>query len=350
MHGDRQIVSTRYHGAVRDLREFPTWLNQWAQQCGAFHAAVAPASAPAGSERLRQWLELGAHGGMDWWARTVDQRADVRERWPTAQSVLVFAWPYDHAPQRPAQGVLPRISRYARGRDYHTVLSRYMRKLRTLLIAQWGATVADYSVDAGAVHEKLYAQAAGLGWIGRHSNLIHREYGSYFFLSALVTDLRWDAMGLEPVEPEFLCGSCSACVDVCPTQAIAPGGWVDAARCVSYQTIEWPRAASTDALDDAPAVGHGWLHGCDDCQEVCPWVRRARRVHGSQGMDAFAPHARWAKLELSDLAQATDAQLAQWQQASPLARERASGLRSNARRLLAGSGAMPRTDIGKEES
>lgn len=330
---------------MHDLREFPDWLNQWARQYGALHAGIATAQSPRGSERLRQWLALGGHADMEWWARTVDERTDLRQRWPKAQSVLMMAWPYDHpTPTCAPAAVVPRISRYARGRDYHTVLARHLRKLRTLLIDQWGATLADYSVDAGPVHEKLYGQAAGLGWIGRHSNLIHREYGSYFFLSAVVTDLPLAEMGLEPVEPEFLCGSCTACIEICPTGAIQSEGWVDAARCISYATIEWPRNAAVDVLAAAPSVDHGWLHGCDDCQQVCPWVRRAQRVHSGIGMDAFAPHMRWAQVTLQDVVEAPDELIAQWQQASPLARERVAGLRSNASRLLAGSGAMPASE------
>lgn len=230
-------------------------------------------------ERLAEFLAQGRHGDMGWMAATAERRAHPTALWPEARSAIVLALSYkpDHDPledlKRPGQGV---ISVYARGADYHDVI-----KKRLKAVARWLAATAPCSVkvfvDTAALMEKPLAERAGLGWRGKHTNLVSRDHGSWLFLGVILTDLV-----IDPDAPEGdHCGSCSACLDICPTGAFPAPRQLDARRCVSYLTIEHKGHIPADLR---PGIGVR-LYGCDDCLAVCPWNKFAH----APADPAFAP-------------------------------------------------------------
>jgi epoxyqueuosine reductase len=229
--------------------------------------------------RLREWLDRDYAGGMDWLARRASERSDPTRLIPWARSLVLVALPYSPAPSPAARSLPARLSRYARGRDYHAVMKRRLQRLGACLStlapqARWCPVV-----DTGAILEKPWAATAGLGWQGKHTNLIHPEAGSWFFLGELVTD-----QVLEPEAPPLAdrCGTCTRCLDACPTQAFPEPYVLDASRCVSYLTIEH-RGSIPAALRSAMG---SWIFGCDVCQEVCPWNQDPAAGDAELGEDA----------------------------------------------------------------
>jgi epoxyqueuosine reductase len=240
-----------------------------------------PDAAPRAGERLRQWLAAGRHGDMMWMETTAERRAAPTAMWPPVRSVLMLGTSYAPAldPLRwhgaPERGV---ISVYALGRDYHDVIKPRLKRLARWLLAQAApGEDARVFVDTAPLMEKPLAEAAGLGWQGKHSNLVSRAHGSWLFLAAILTtlELETDARHADR------CGSCRACQDICPTDAFPAPYQLDARRCVSYLTIEH-RGPIPEAL--RPGVGNR-VYGCDDCLAVCPWNKFAQAAREM----AFAP-------------------------------------------------------------
>jgi len=236
-----------------------------------FHAAgVAPAALPeVERERLLRWIEEGKHGTMGWMASRAEARVDPSFLLPGARSMLMVAlgyWP-GNRPADPADGM---ISIYARGRDYHKVMRAMLRRLLAEAESILPGVKGRPFVDSAPVLERAYAERAGIGWRGRNTNLIVPGAGSWFFLGGLVLDRE-----LPPDEPaENRCGTCTACVDACPTGAIGTDYRVDGSRCISYLTIEHAGAVSGELGERCG----GWVFGCDICQTVCPWNRFARKT------------------------------------------------------------------------
>lgn len=229
-----------------------------------------PDSIPEAPRRLAAWLASGAAGDMDWMGETAARRADPRRLWPEARSIVMLAMSY--APEGDALAALSdrgaaNISVYARHRDYHDVMKGKLKELAGWIVAQAGGDVKVF-VDTAPVMEKPLAAAAGLGWQGRHSNLVSRDLGAWFFLGSIFTTLEIESDAGETDH----CGSCRACLDACPTQAFPRPYVVDARRCISYLTIEHkgPIPAEFRA-----AIGNR-VYGCDDCLAVCPWNKFAR--------------------------------------------------------------------------
>ncbi|MBZ0267484.1 tRNA epoxyqueuosine(34) reductase QueG, partial [bacterium] len=246
-----------------------------ALRLGFDRVAFAAAGPCRDAPHLRRWLEEGRHGDMAWMERTAEVRTDPAHLLPGARTVVSLLTFYPAAPSgeaseeaRPWEG---RVSRYAWGRDYHNVLGRRLRKLASTVRAWDGAPGAVPAVDAKPILEKEWAERAGLGWIGKHSNLITQDGGSWFFLSELVTDV--ECVPSEAAVPDR-CGTCTACLDACPTGAIVAPREVDARACISYLTIEFDGVLPPETR---PLVGE-WIFGCDVCQEVCPWNRFAVKV------------------------------------------------------------------------
>ncbi|UXU75574.1 MULTISPECIES: tRNA epoxyqueuosine(34) reductase QueG [unclassified Paracoccus (in: a-proteobacteria)] len=247
----------------------------------------APDALPELPARLAQFLARGYHGQMNWLAERTGWRADPASLWPEARSVIMLAELYtpDHDPRAvlscPDRGA---VSVYAHGKDYHDLVKKRLKRLGGWLVGLTGAQIKVF-VDTAPVMEKPLAQAAGLGWQGKHTNLLSRDLGSWFFLGAIFTtlDLPRDA-------PERShCGSCRACLDACPTDAFPAPYQLDARRCISYLTIEH-RGPVDPAL--RPALGNR-IYGCDDCLAACPWNKFARsaselRYHGPHGAPALA--------------------------------------------------------------
>jgi len=231
---------------------------------------AAPGATRAAAERLRRFLALGRHGDMGWLAAKAERRAAPDALWPAAKSVIMLAMNY--GPAGDPMAVLARrdraaISVYAQGRDYHDVVKGRLKQLAQWIAAKAHAEVKVF-VDTAPVMEKPLAEAAGLGWQGKHTNLVSREFGSWTFLGAVFTTL-----ALAPDAPETdHCGSCHACLDVCPTRAFPAPYQLDARRCISYLTIEH---AGPIPVEFRIAMGNR-IYGCDDCLAVCPWNKWAR--------------------------------------------------------------------------
>ena len=230
---------------------------------------VAPDAIPEVGDRLAAFLADGAQGDMDWLARAPERRADPRVLWPDVRAIVMLGLNYGpaHDPlavlATPARGA---ISVYAQGDDYHDLIKSRLKAIARALIAEAGGD-AKVFVDTAAVMEKPLAAAAGIGWQGKHTNLVSRQFGSWLFLGAIFTTLE-----IEPDAAEAdHCGSCRACLDICPTAAFPAPYRLDARRCISYLTIEH-RGPIPRAL--RPLIGNR-IYGCDDCLAVCPWNKYA---------------------------------------------------------------------------
>jgi epoxyqueuosine reductase len=248
-----------------------------------------PDAAPLAKERLQQFLAEGAHGDMIWMETTAARRGDPHVLWPEVRSVIMLGLNYgpDHDPldvlKHRERGA---ISVYAKGWDYHEVIKPRLKDIARWLIAQAGGDVKVF-VDTAAVMEKPLAAAAGLGWQGKHTNLVSRQFGSWLFLGAIFTTL-----DLPPDEPEpDSCGTCRACLDVCPTAAFPAPYRLDARRCISYLTIEHKGPIPREMR---PLIGNR-IYGCDDCLAVCPWNKFAQE--GRNAKLAAREAARAPKLE-----------------------------------------------------
>lgn len=241
-----------------------------------------PDAVPEVPERLAAFLEAGYHGQMGWMEERVGWRGDPAALWPQARSVIMLAESY--APEHDPMALLARpdlgaVSVYAQGRDYHDVVKKRLKRLARWLIEQEPCEVKVF-VDTAPVPEKALAQAAGLGWQGKHTNVVSRDWGNWAFLGSVFTTL-----DLAPDAPEVdHCGSCRACQDVCPTDAFPAPYQLDARRCISYLTIEHRGPV---AEEFRAALGNR-IYGCDDCLAVCPWNKFAvaasdMRYHGGAG-------------------------------------------------------------------
>jgi epoxyqueuosine reductase len=242
-----------------------------AVKLGFAHCAVArPDAVSLAAERLLTFLADGHHGDMGWLAGQPERRAHPQVLWPDARSVIMLAMNY--APADDPRAILMRsdrgaISVYAKGDDYHDLIKTRLKILARWLVRQAGGDVKVF-VDTAAVMEKPLAQAAGLGWQGKHTNLVSRQYGSWLFLGAIFTTLE-----LPPASPERdHCGACRACLEVCPTAAFPVPYRLDARRCISYLTIEHKGPIPRDLR---AAIGNR-IYGCDDCLAVCPWNKFAQ--------------------------------------------------------------------------
>ena len=257
---------------------------------------ASAAGAPADADALRRFVELGYAGDMAWLSQTAERRSSPRALWPAARSVVAVGLNYGpahdplHLLGAPTRGI---VSAYAQGRDYHAVMKTRLRRLARYVAESFGAEVKLF-VDTAPVMEKPLAARAGLGWQGKHTNLVSRRHGSWLFLGALFTTL-----DLAPDEGESdRCGSCRRCLDICPTDAFPAPYRLDARRCISYLTIEH-KGHIAPAFREA--MGNR-IYGCDDCLAVCPWNKFARRT----GEYAFLPRAELTAPRLADLAALDD--------------------------------------------
>jgi len=247
-------------------------IKRWGRELGFQAVGIADTDLSEDEARLKAWLAAGHHGGMDYMARHGLRRSRPGALVPGTLRVVSVRLDY-LPPARRAEKVLadPRlayVSRYALGRDYHKLMRRRLQRLAERIQSAVGPYGYRAFCDSAPVLEKALAAKAGLGWVGKHSNLIHREHGSWFFLGELYTDLPLPVD--RAVDPH--CGDCRACLDACPTGAIVGPHRVDARRCISYLTIEL-RGPIPEPL--RPLLGNR-IYGCDDCQLVCPWNRFAR--------------------------------------------------------------------------
>ena len=296
----------------RDKTNLVNILEGRAKSEGFVAFGIAPGHlAPRAGERLRQWLQEGRHGEMLWMESRADERANPEILWPDVKSVIMLGMSYA-PPQDPMvladQGDRARISVYAQGRDYHDVVKGALKRLAGWLAHEADAGVKVF-VDTAPVMEKALAQTAGLGWQGKHSNVVSREHGSWLFLGAIYTTAE-----LEPaIAAEDSCGSCSACLDICPTNAFPAPYRLDARRCISYLTIEHKGPIDPELR---PLMGNH-IYGCDDCLAVCPWNKFAEAAAAHK---AFLPRAELVAPQIADLLTLDDAAFRKLFSGSPIKR------------------------------
>jgi epoxyqueuosine reductase len=267
--------------------------------------------APLAGKRLRSWLAQGCHGEMLWMENRADQRSSPDALWPEVISVIMLGMSYAPANDPMALAAHPdraRISVYAQGRDYHDVVKGALKRLAGWLAHQAGADVKVF-VDTAPVMEKALAEAAGLGWQGKHSNVVSREHGSWLFLGAIYTTAELDP----DLAGNDNCGSCRACQDICPTDAFPAPYQVDARRCISYLTIEHKGPIPHELR---PLMGNH-IYGCDDCLAGCPWNKFAESAAANK---AFLPRAELVAPRLADLLSLDDAAFRAMFSGSPIKR------------------------------
>mgnify|MGYP002401893719 CR=1 FL=1 len=271
-------------------------------------------------DRLRQWIQRGYHGRMAWMERTPEKRADPRHVLPGCRSIISVGVNYltEHrADEQPGKG---RIARYAWGKDYHKVLLNRLQQLEEFLRNLAPDAQTRCYVDTGPIMEKAWAERAGLGWIGKHSNLVSTEHGSWLLLGEILTTL-----DLEPDEPATdLCGSCTLCIQACPTKAITEPYVVDATRCISYLTIELRGDEITIPAELQVGMGNK-IFGCDDCLDVCPFNLRTEPTRE----EAFQPSDLTLAPDLKTLSELDESTFSTWFQQSPIRRAKLHGLRRN---------------------
>jgi len=301
-----------------DKQDMVNALKEKAREEGFADVGIAPAAlAPECGERLRGWISDGCHGDMLWMEGRVDERAQPQTLWGDVRSVIMLGMSYTPSDDPMALAEKhshARISVYSRGRDYHDLVKGALKRTAGWLVHNAQKTGHEEPqvkvfVDTAPVMEKALANAAGLGWQGKHTNVVSRTHGSWLFLGAIYTslDLTPDAPGKDS------CGSCTACQDICPTNAFPAPYQLDARRCISYLTIEHKGPIPHDLRR---GIGNH-IYGCDDCLAVCPWNKFA---HASAANKAFLPRAELVAPELADLLTLDDAAFRKLFSGSPIKR------------------------------
>jgi len=280
--------------------------------CGISKAEFLEEEAP----RLEKWLNQGMHGQMEYMANHFEKRLDPRKLVDDAKSVISLLYNYYPQKDLTKEGNY-KVAKYAYGEDYHFVIKRKLKDFLRLIQEQIGEVNGRVFVDSAPVHERAWAKKSGLGWVGKNSLILNKEKGSFFFIAEIIIDLE-----LEYDSPvDDYCGTCSKCMDACPTDAIATPYVVDASKCISYFTIE--------LKDEIPKEHSGkfdnWIFGCDICQDVCPW-NRFSRPHSEP---AFEPHPDLEKIERSDWEELTAEVFQKVFKKSAVKRTKFSGLKRN---------------------
>jgi epoxyqueuosine reductase len=271
---------------------------------------------------LQAWLDRGFQADMAWMENP--KRQDVRQLMPDACSIICVALNYYTPHQRPEGNQFAKISRYGWGRDYHKVMHKKLKAFSNWLETQADGIQARYYADTAPVQDKVWAQRAGLGWIAKNGNIITRQYGSWVFLGGIITNLE-----LEADRPHTQhCGTCTRCLEACPTGAIVEPFVIDANRCIAYHTIE-------NRADELPAAIaknlNGWVAGCDICQDVCPWNQRFAQ---ETDVKEFQPYPWNVAPTLSELANLSDEEYDRRFTASALRRIKPNMLKRNANAVI----------------
>ena len=281
--------------------------------CGIAKAEFLEEEAP----RLEAWLNKGMHGEMQYMENHFDKRLDPRLLVDGARSVISLGLNYytDDIQQDPSS---PKISRYAYGTDYHHVIKDKLKQLLHIINEKIGEVNGRAFVDSAPVLDKAWAKKAGMGWIGKNTNLISKKTGSFFFLAELIVDIELE-YDIEPTADH--CGSCTRCIDACPTEAIVEPYIVDGSRCISYLTIELKNEIPTEFKGKMD----NWMFGCDVCQDVCPW----NKFSVLNKEPTFAPHPELLGMTYNDWQDITQDVFQKVFKTSPVKRTKFSGLKRN---------------------
>ena len=281
--------------------------------CGIAKAQVLNEDA----RRLEQWLSKGMHGSMRYMENHFDMRIDPTKLVPGAKSVITLLLNY--FPEKEQSGTSPKISKYAFGNDYHEVIRSKLKLFLQNMKEQIGEIYGRGFVDSAPVLERAWAQKAGIGWIGKNGNLITKQSGSFFFIATLVVDLE---LKYDNGFAKDYCGTCTKCIDECPTEAILPDKVVDGSKCISYFTIELKDALIPDAQK---GKFDNWMFGCDVCQDVCPWNRFSKTT----AEISFTPIPEILNFSTSDWEELTEEIYERLFKNSPLKRAKFEGIRRN---------------------
>lgn len=267
--------------------------------------------------RLEQWLNAGMHGQMHYMANHFEKRIDPRKLVEGARSVISLLYNYYPAQQQ-SDASAPKLSRYAYGKDYHFVIKHKLKDLLHFIHEEIGEVNGRCFVDSAPVLERDWARRSGMGWMGRNTLLIHPRAGSYFFLAELILDL--DLVYDDPIKD--YCGTCTRCMDACPTEAIDPAGYVvDGSKCISYFTIELREAIP----ESYRGKFENWMFGCDICQEVCPWNRFSKPHNEPE----FEPHPELLAMTRADWEELTEEVFREVFRGSAVKRTKFAGLKRN---------------------
>jgi epoxyqueuosine reductase len=300
------------------IQEHTRFIKETALSLGFTHCGIAKA-APLDEDarRLEKWLHAGMHGSMQYLENHFDLRIDPTKLVPGAKSVITLTQNYFTPKKQPADS--PKISTYAYGTDYHFVIKEKLNKLLAVLQQKAGDIVGRGFVDSAPVLERTWAQKSGAGWIGKNGNLISKKDGSFFFIATLIVDL--PLIYDDPFAKDY-CGSCTKCIDACPTDAILPDKTIAGNKCISYFTIELK-----DAIIPSEMKGKfdNWMFGCDTCQDVCPWNRFSKQ-HAEPG---FTPNTAIETFGLQEWNNLTKEGFKNVFKSSPLQRSKFEGITRN---------------------
>ena len=269
------------------------------------------------ARKLENWLNKGYHGTMKYMEGHFDLRTDPRLLVPGAKSVLTLLFNYYPSEQQPEN--LPKVSKYAYGKDYHDVIRAKLHALLQLVREHVGEVGGRGFVDSAPVLERAWAVKSGLGWIGKNGNLITKQQGSFFFIATLILDL--ELIPDAPYAKDF-CGSCTRCIDQCPTEAILPNKEIDGSKCISYYTIELKAGIEAELPNGS---FQNWMFGCDVCQDVCPW----NRFSAPHQEPAFKPLKELFQFEIKDWEALTEETFKELFRNSPIKRPKFEGIRRN---------------------
>lgn len=300
-------------------------IKQYAARCGFDFCGIAKAEKlEEDARRLEAWLNKGMHGSMQYMENHFDLRIDPTLIVPGAKSVITLLKNYFPSQQQTSEA--PHISKYAYGKDYHEVIREKLNEFLHLLSTEIGEIHGRGFVDSAPVMERSWAQKSGLGWVGRNGNLINKQQGSFFFIATLIVDLPLEYDN--PFAKDY-CGSCTKCIEACPTGAILPGKVVDGSKCISYFTIELKDmlipGEMKNKFDD-------WMFGCDICQDVCPWNRFSK----PNNEIAFTPIPEILNLSTKEWESMTEESFKKIFKHSPLKRTKFKGIQRNIRFLNTG--------------
>ena len=305
---------------MRSLTADTQFIKKTAQSLGFEHCGIARAMPlEEDARRLEQWLKKGYQGTMQYMENHFDLRVDPTKLVPGAKSVITLLQNY--YPEARQKADTPGISKYAFGKDYHEVIRARLKNFLQEIKVKIGDIQGRGFVDSAPVLERSWAQKSGLGWVGKNGNLINKQSGSFYFIATLITDLELEYD--DPFAKDY-CGSCTKCIDACPTDAILPDKVIDGSRCISYFTIELKEMLIPDNMKGQFA---NWAFGCDTCQDACPWNRFSKPHQES----AFQPIPAILDLSTQDWLDMTAESFKQLFRDSPLKRAKYEGIQRNLR-------------------
>ena len=273
------------------------------------------------TERLQQWLDMGYQASMNYMEKNLHKRRDVKEILPTAKSVISLALNYYTPEKHSSNAHIGKVSRYAWGKDYHLIIWQKLDELETTLKELEPEFESLSYVDTGPVMDKAWAVRAGISWMGKHTNVINPDYGSWFFIATIITNYEFEYSEIITDH----CGTCTACIDACPTNAIVQEFVVDANKCISFQTIE----NKNEIPIELKGKFDNWIFGCDICQDVCPWNQKFSVI---SSIKEFFPHNK--ELTYDEIIKLENQSFKERFTESPIKRTKLKGLQRNAKFLF----------------